>query len=90
MKLSMLEDLKVFQFLLFLELSLLKYLPHEFKLQQKELNNYLLLQIELDSKTVKSSLIDKTLTNFQFDIIIDPQYPIIPPRVHTLTSVLLI
>ena len=71
-----------------LELELFKHLPHEFKLRQKEINNMTLLQVELDAASLKLPALDKSVKSLQFDILIDQNFPILPPKLTTLTNVL--
>ena len=89
MKCSFKEELKaIFNInILILELALLKQLPLEFKLHQKEINNYLLVQVEIDSSIIKSALLDKTLKVLQFDILVGTTFPLTPPKVQTLSNV---
>ena len=49
----------------------------------------LLLQIQIDGNLVKSQYLEKPGKPFQFDIVIDAQYPITAPQVHALSNVAL-
>lgn len=72
------------------EFALLKHLPAIFKVHQKEVNSSFLFQVQVDAAAIESPSMDKAIKSVQFDVVVDTQFPITQPKVHTLTNVMTI
>lgn len=71
-----------------IEFELLKYLPAEYRVQYKELQSALLIQVKIKLAGIRP--LEKSMNSCAFDIIIAPNFPLSPPKIRSLSSVLLL
>eukprot|EP00826_Nyctotherus_ovalis_P065265 TRINITY_DN9589_c0_g1_i9.p4 TRINITY_DN9589_c0_g1~~TRINITY_DN9589_c0_g1_i9.p4 ORF type:complete len:102 (+),score=9.42 TRINITY_DN9589_c0_g1_i9:14-319(+) len=71
-----------------IEFELLKYLPTEYRIQYKELQNVLLIQVKIKLAGIRP--LEESMNSCAFDIIVAPDFPLSPPKIRSLSSVSLL